>query len=180
MDQALQFDAWFQRLGMCQVAPAPASGHRWLAAAALFGLAYAVGHLITVVVTCAEEGFGWGATAWSMDMSGYLAGVCFVGLCKAASNKPGSNPTLKWILFWAGITACVKVLDTLMLFGIVQLSAVYVTPDGAVLATNIVSEVIIGTCYVLAALIGSVKLKYFPEDDSKGFLDTGAEYSAIA
>jgi len=42
-----------------------------------------------------------------------------------------------------------------MLFGVVKWSAVYVTPEGPVLWSNIVSEVIFGMAFTVVALVSS-------------------------
>ena len=51
-----------------------------------------------------------------------------------------------------------------MLFGIVQISAIYHTPTGAVLYANIVSEIVIAIPYNLLAFGGSLHLLCCPQD----------------
>jgi hypothetical protein len=50
-----------------------------------------------------------------------------------------------------------------MLFGVVQWSAVYVTPVGPTLWSNIVSEVIFGNAFTATALIGALMLLAYPQ-----------------
>ena len=71
-----------------------------------------------------------------------------------------------WILIWSGMTLCVRVLDILMLTGLVVIDAIYHTPDGATLYANVVSEIIVAFPYPLLAFVGSVMLLYFPKDVS--------------
>ena len=167
--------------GVCGATPQPTEGHKWLGAAAVLGFAFVVTHVITVVVTCAEEGFDWGAAAWSLDMMGFLAGAGFSIICRNASNKNvmDNRGDLRWILVWSSITAGVRVLDTLMLMGVVYIPAIYITPEGAVLASNIVSEVIIGNLYVLFAVVGSVKCLFFQTNDGEHTLLETSEFEAM-
>ena len=54
--------------------------------------------------------------------------------------------------------------NTLMLFGVVTWSAVYVTPTGPTLWSNILSEVVFGITFSVAALVGSLILLVGPQD----------------
>ena len=65
----------------------------------------------------------------------------------------------------AAITICVRVLDTLMILGIVKIPAIYTHPEGAVFWSNVVSEIIFGVPYTLCALIGSSILLFNPSDN---------------
>ena len=65
---------------------------------------------------------------------------------------------------WSGITLGVRVLDVLMLFGIVRIDDIYHAPSGAVLYANIVSEIVIAIPYTLLALVGSLMLLLCPKD----------------
>ena len=163
------FESFRRSFGVCGVAPQPTEGHQWLGAAAVLGLAFVVTHIVTVVVTCAVEGFDWGTTAWCLDIMGFLGGAVFFLICRDASNKNvvENRGNLRWILVWSSMTVGARILDTLMLFGVVKLSEIYVTPDGAVLASNIVSEVIIGNLFVLCALVGSVKCLFLQGNNSE-------------
>lgn len=174
-------ESFQRRFGVCGATPKPTEGQQWLGAAAVLGFAFTVTHLITVVVTCAEEGFDWGAAAWSLDMMGFLAGAGFSFICREASNKDlvENRGNLRWILVWSSITACVRVLDTLMLMGVVEIPAIYITPVGAVLASNIVSEIIIGNLYVLCAVVGSVKCLFFQGNDGEHTLLETPEFNAM-
>ncbi len=128
--------------------------------AAILGVCFIVLHLVTVSVTCAVEGFNWGVNAWVLDSTGFLAAIFFTVQCWISS---GSSPKQfrtgnRWIFIWAFITFVVRLFDTLMLFGIIKWSAIYITPDGAVFWSNIVSEVIFGIAFTFAALLASTVL----------------------
>ena len=51
-----------------------------------------------------------------------------------------------------------------MLFGVVEWNVVYVTPVGATLWSNIVSEVVFGIAFTVAALVGSLMLLICHQD----------------
>jgi len=95
-----------------------------------------------------------------MDISGFIAAALFVILCYNSSktSRDDFDKNNKWIVLWSGITFFVRIFDTLMLFGIIKFDSVYITPTGAVLITNVISEVIFGNLYTILALIGSVML----------------------
>ena len=133
------------RLGVCQ-APTLTTAHQCVGFAGILGCCFVVTHLITIIITCAVVGFDWGAPAWCLDLMGFFAGFCFIFICKRSSNTTSveNRKNNTWICIWAAASLGARVLDTLMLFGIVKLDSVYITPSGAVLASNIVSEVIIG------------------------------------
>ena len=156
-----------RRIGLCQ-APTLTAGHLLVGAAAVLGFAFTIAHLATVVVTCASAGFGWGVNAWMFDMMGFFAGFLFACLCKKASNtrSADSRKDLFWILVWSGITLGVRVLDVLMLFGIVRIEDIYHTPSGAVLYANIISEIVIAVPYNLLAFTGSMMLFLCPKDST--------------
>lgn len=52
-----------------------------------------------------------------------------------------------------------------MLFGIVTWSAVYVTPVGPTLLSNIISAVVFGITFSVAGLVGSLILLVSPQDE---------------
>lgn len=135
-------------------------GHRWIGAAGLLGVCFVFSHLVTVVVTCVVEGFHWGGNAWVLDIAGFLAGLFFAIQCWLSSRTPSSEfrSGNLWILIWALMTLIFRIVDTLMLFGIVKWSAVYITPVGAVFWSNIISEVIFGIAFTITALVGSAIL----------------------
>ena len=165
MGSRLQLPALARRIGLLQ-APTVTAGHVSIGAAAVLGFSFAVAHLATVIITCATVGFGWGVNAWMFDMMGFFAGFLFACLCKKASNtcSAESRKELFWILVWSGITLGVRVLDVLMLFGIVRIDDIYHAPSGAVLYANIVSEIVIAIPYTLLALVGSLMLLLCPKD----------------
>ena len=158
-----------RRLGLCQ-APEVTTAHRLLALASLLGAAFVVLHLITIIVTCAVKGTDWGTAAWCLDLTGFFAGFAFVFVCRkcsSASSAAGKQDNT-WICVWALATFGSRILDTLMLFGVVKLDAVYKTPDGAVLAVNVVSEVVIGNLYCIVALVGALDMLCCPTDIKAG------------
>jgi len=158
-------ESLFSRLGVFQ-APILTVGHQCIGTAAILGFLWVITHFISIIVTCIIEGFDWGTTAWCMDITGFIAGFGFAFLCQQASNKHSAEVRQDniWIIVWAGITFFVRIVDTLMLLGIVELSNIYVEPTGAVLYSNILSEILIGNAYTITALIGSVMLVLCPED----------------
>lgn len=135
-------------------------GHRWMYIAALLGWCFVISHLVTVAVTCTVEGFNWGINAWILDMAGFLAGLFFSIQCWLSSrSKPEDFRSGNfWIFIWALITFVVRIIDTLMLFGILKWSAIYITPDGPVLVANFISEVIFGMAFATAALVAAIML----------------------
>ena len=152
-------------IGLCQ-APILTTGHKFLGVATLLGFFFVVTHIITVIITCSKEGFDWGTNAWMFDMMGFVAGLGFALLCWKVSNRRSIEvrQDIFWIFVWSAITFCVRILDILMLFGIVKIDSIYVTPTGAILYANIVSEVIFGFSYCIFALIGSSILIFSPKD----------------
>ena len=147
-------------------APILTAGHIIMGIAAVLGTLFAVLHPITVIVTCVEEGFNWGVVAWIMDFAGYLAAVFFATFCRKSSSRKSSDFKVEnsYIFVWAAITFCVRIFDTLMLFGIVKFDDIYVTPHGAVLISNVISEIVIAFPYCLLAAIAAPMLYYWPKD----------------
>ena len=134
--------------------------------AALLGACFVVTHLISVVVTCVVSGFNWGLLAWLLDILGFLAGLFFAVQCWLSSNRTSADfrSGNVWIAVWAFATLGARIIDTLMLFGVVKWSAVYVTPSGAVLWSNVVSEVAFGNAFAVTALVGAMILLLYPQD----------------
>lgn len=139
-------------------------GHRWIFVACLLGACFVVAHLVTVIVTCTVEGFNWGVNAWVLDVTGFLAAIFFAIQCWISSRKTSDDfrSANRWIFVWASMTFFVRIVDTLMLLGIVKWSAVYTTPVGAVLWSNIFSEIILGMAFTITALVGSLMLLKSP------------------
>ncbi len=54
-----------------------------------------------------------------------------------------------------------------MLLGFVKLDEVYEKPTGPTLVSNIISEIVVGNAYTLAALVGSALLLFRPQDVSE-------------
>ena len=164
--------ASFRRVGLFQ-APTLTAAHEYIGVAAILGCLFFVAHMVTVIVTCAANGFGWGVNAWVFDMMGWLAGGLFAFLCLRCSSQHSSisrqSGNVWWILIWAAVTMCVRVLDVFMLFGVVKIDAIYHTPSGATLYANIFSEIVVAVPHTTLALAGSVMLIFFPED---GVMDT--------
>ena len=134
--------------------------------AALLGACFVDSHLVTVVVICVVDGFNWGVNAWILDIVGFIAGLFFAIQCWLSSNRKSDDfrNGNTWICVWAFVTFGARMLDTLMLFGVVKWSAVYVTPVGAALWSNIVSEVVFGMAFTVTALVGALMLLICPQD----------------
>ena len=134
--------------------------------AALLGACFVVSHLATVVVICVVDGFNWGVNAWILDIVGFIAGLFFAIQCWLSSNRKSDDfrNGNTWICVWAFVTFGARILDTLMLFGVVKWGAVYVTPVGAALWSNIVSEVVFGMAFTVTALVGALMLLICPQD----------------
>ena len=156
---------FFSSIGLFQ-GPVLTAGHRCMGVAALLGACFVVTHLVSVVVTCVISGFNWGVPAWVLDILGFLAGLFFAVQCWLSSNRRSANfrSGNVWIAVWAFATLGARIIDTLMLFGVVKWSAVYVTPTGAVLWSNIVSEVAFGNAFTVTALVGALILLLYPQD----------------
>ena len=152
-------------IGLFQ-APVITVGHRFIGVAALLGIGFVCSHIVTVVVTCAVDGFDWGVTAWVLDILGFLAGFFFAIQCWQSSNRKSIDFKREnsWICVWAFVTFATRILDTLMLFGLVTWSAVYVTPTGPTLWSNVMSEIVFGMTFCVAALVGSLMLLTDPEN----------------
>eukprot|EP00854_Cymbomonas_tetramitiformis_P008847 gene8847-10484_t len=147
-------------------APELTTAHKWVGWAGVLGAIHVVLHVNTVIVTCAESGFGWGVAAWNFDIMGWLASCLFAFLCRKSSSTRSSEAKKdnRWIAIWAFVTLGVRVLDTLMLVGLVKIPAIYHTPANATLVANIVSEIVFGNLFVGAALVGSLMLLCCPTD----------------
>ena len=155
----------FSSIGLFQ-APVLTAGHQCMGVAALLGACFVVSHLATVVVICVVNGFNWGVNAWILDIMGFIAGLFFAIQCWLSSSRKSDDFRKRntWICVWAFVTFGARMLDTLMLFGVVKWSAVYVTPVGAALWSNIVSEVVFGMAFTVAALVGTLVLLIYPQD----------------
>ena len=162
---------FFNGLGLCQV-PVLTVGHRFIGVAGLLGVCFVVTHMVTVVVTCVVAGFNWGVTAWILDVMGFLAGLFFAIQCCLSSSRKSDDfrKENSWICVWAFITFGTRILDTLMLFGVVTWSAVYVRPVGPTLWSNIISEVVFGIAFTVVALVGSLMLLICHQDVDIGDL----------
>lgn len=134
--------------------------------AAVLGACFVVSHAVTVAVTFAIAGFDVPVQAFVLDTLGWLAGAAFTVLCRQSSSRSSADYRKQnsWICFWAVITLGVRVLDTLMLFGVVKWGAVYETPTGAILWANVISEVVFGNAFVITALTGALTLVLCPKD----------------
>ena len=168
-----------RRLGLFQ-APILTTAHKIIGVAAILGFLFSAAHVVTVIVTCAVD--GWAFPAWLIDLTGFLAGFGFAFLCKKASNNSSfeCKQDLSWILFWSGLTLCVRVLDGLMLFGVVTIEEIYPSPKGPILYANVVSEIVIAGPYALLAFVGSLRLFTCPEDASFEESDGGGAAAPLA
>lgn len=161
------YESWlFHQLHVFE-APQLTLGHKCMGFAALFGFIFIIAHMVTIIVTLVTVGANWGMPAWMADLTGYIAGALFAFLCRNGSNKHSSETAKEsfWIFVWASITICVRILDVLMITGAVVIEAIYKTPHGPVLAANIFSEIIIAFPYTLLALVGSVLMVWYPQDE---------------
>ena len=147
-------------------APVLTAAHRFMGIAALLGACFVATHLVTVIVTCAVDGFNWGINAWILDIMGFIAAFYFAIQCGLSSNSKSVEfrKINSWICAWAVITIGARILDILMLFGVVTWSEIYVTPEGPTLWSNVVSEVIFGMAFTVTALFGSLMLLISPQD----------------
>ena len=147
-------------------APVLTVAHRFMGIAALLGACFVATHLVTVIVTCAVDGFNWGINAWILDIMGFIAAFYFAIQCGLSSNSKSVEfrKINSWICAWAVITIGARILDILMLFGVVTWSEIYVTPEGPTLWSNVVSEVVFGMAFTVAALLGSLMLLISPRD----------------
>jgi len=147
-------------------APVLTSAHRFMGIAALLGAFFVATHIVTVIVTCVVDGFNWGINAWILDIMGFVAAFYFAIQCGFSSNSKSVDFRKKnsWICAWATITIGARIFDILMLFGVVKWSEIYITPEGPTLWSNVVSEVIFGMAFTVAALIGSLMLLISPKD----------------
>ena len=147
--------------------PVFTTGHFTIGIAAVLGSLFVFTHIITIAITSIVTGWG-GFGPLSMDLSGFFAGLGFVFICRTSSNIDSveNYEKNKWIFVWSSITLCVRVLDTLMILGIVNIPAIYVYPEGAVFWSNVFSEIVFGFSYALFALIGSSMLLFNPSDEN--------------
>ena len=141
-------------------APVLTTGHRFMGVAALLGACFVFTHLVTVIVTCTVDGFNWGINAWVLDIGGFIAAFYFSIQCGLSSNSKSVDfrKQNSWVCAWAVLTIGARILDTLMLFGVVKWDEIYVTPQGPTLWSNVVSEVIFGMAFAVTALLGSLML----------------------
>lgn len=133
-------------------------GHLFLKASVFLGVGFIITHIITVTITCVVEGFNWGINAWVLDSMGFIAGVVFTVVCRNGSQK-GKNDFHKGyvaILIWSLSSIFSRLFDIAMLFGIVKFSEIYITPEGPVLFSNIISEILFGFTFNVTACIGAL------------------------
>ena len=157
--------SWFDRVGLFQ-APQLTTAHKIIGCASILGFLFAILHVVTIIVTVSSDGADWGMPAWSLDITGFLAGTGFAFICRDRSNKPSSEKRQDtfWIFVWSAFTFFIRILDILMLTGLVVIESIYHTPTGSTLYANIVSEIIVAFPYAALALVGSTMLLYCPTD----------------
>ena len=154
-------------------APKLTDAHRMIGVASILGYLFGVTHILTTFVTFVTAGYP--IFPFILDAIGFLAGVYFANLCRRSSNKH-SREFKKQNLMIFGFTLCygsMKIVDTLMLLGFVRWGAVYHTPVGAVLYTNLLSEVIIGNSYCFLAMAAACILRFYPKDIDDGTATEG-------
>ena len=132
--------------------------HRLIGVAAVLGYCFVITHLITIVVTAAIAGFDVPISAFMLDIMGFLAGGFFAEQCRRSSNSTDRLKENRWIMIWAVITICSRVIDTLMLFGVIKWGDIYETPEGAILWSNLVSEVFFANSFTVTAFVGAMML----------------------
>ena len=149
-------------------APVLSPGHRLMGVAALLGACFVFAHLVTVIITSVVDGFNWGINAWVLDIGGFIEAFYFAIQCGLSSNSKSVEFRKKnsWICTWAVLSIGARILDILMLFGVVKWDEIYVTPQGPTLWSNVISEVIFGMAFIVTALIGSLMLLISPWDVS--------------
>ena len=154
-----------RQMGILQ-GPVVTVGHCWMGIAAVLGFVFIPMHMLTIAATCATVGFSWGAQAWILDLLGFFAASYFAFLCRESSSTSSAafRKQNQWIAWWAFASLGARIVDILMLFGVVRWSDVYITPSGAVLASNVVSEVLVGFTYTVCAGVGAFFLLFRPQD----------------
>ena len=110
---------------------------------------------------------GWPIGPLMLDLMGFLPDSYLLSYAKSLEyfSELYRKKNL-YILFFSLVTAGSRILDTLMLLGIVRWGDVYETPSGAVFYSNLISEIIFGNCYTITAFIGSIMLLKFPKDQA--------------
>merc|ERR1712129_154295 len=133
--------------------------------AAVFGLLFSVSHTVTFIVTTLGPGWGTGPALY-LDLMGYLSGMMFTIVCWRNSSKSSENGRMNniWICIWSVATCGIRLVDSPMILGIIELPAVYPTPSGAVQLANVVSEVFIGNTYTITAFVSSLMFLACPQD----------------
>lgn len=171
---------YFRSIGLFR-APILTVGHKWVGVAALLGACFVIAHMVTVIVTCAVDGFNWGVNAWVLDTLGFVAGFYFAIQCWISSSRRSVDfrKGNLWICVWALATGGARILDALMLFGVVRWGAVYVSPVGPTLWANIVSEVVIGSAFTTTALVGTSMLLVCPRDGDSAQIVTNEAKCAL-
>jgi hypothetical protein len=155
----------FARVGLFQ-APTLTAAHKVIGVAAILGYCFVVTHMITIAVTLAVAGFTWPLQAFLLDIAGFLAGAVFAHESRKSSSARSADRVKqnRWIAFFCVVTVPTRIIDTLMLLGILKWGAVYETPTGAVLWSNVVSEICFASTYTLTAFAGVLMLLLCPKD----------------
>ena len=94
------------------------------------------------------------------------SGVLFCDSMRVVLDSKSAEFEKKFLDMHMGqvLTIGARILDILMLFGVVKWDEIYVTPEGPTRFGQIVSEVIFGMAFTVTALIGSLMLLTYPRD----------------
>jgi hypothetical protein len=118
-----------------------------------------------VVATILMDGTNWVINAWLLDIMGLLAVLFFAIQCWISSNrKSDDSQHLNYcIIIWASISVCSRILDTIILFGLLKWDEVYLTPMGVILWSNVLSEVVLSMTFTFIVLAGALILLFGPQ-----------------
>lgn len=146
----------------------PNTGNKILKISGFIGLGYIVSHLITFFITSFVNGFAWSFNALFLDLLGFFAGVVFTVVCFKGSKKDYTDFKKGFIaiFIWSFASIITRIFDILMLFGILKWDSIYTTPNGLILNSNIVSEILFGFTFNFLAFIGSILIFILKERKS--------------
>ena len=158
-------EGFFARVGLFQ-APTLTAAHKVIGVASILGHCFVVTHIITIAVTLAIAGFTWPMLSFMLDIAGFLAGALFAHESRKSSSARSTDRVKenRYIVLFCVVTIPSRVIDTLMLLGIIKWGDVYETPTGGILWSNVVSEICFGNAYALTALVGALMLLMCPKD----------------
>ena len=111
------------------------------------------------------DGTNWVINAWLLDIMGLLAVLFFAIQCWISSNRKSDDSRhLNYcIIIWASISVCSRILDTIILFGLLKWDEVYLTPMGVILWSNVLSEVVLSMTFTFIVLAGALIILFGPQ-----------------